>query len=110
MIPKELKPYFGLNRVDRIRHADQLLRQANAMVVAAEKDGFAQFADDFCDTCTSADECGLRNYHKLVDDAVEAYAAAGLGHLAGLVREIVRPAISINDWIDFDEACVNTEV
>jgi hypothetical protein len=113
MIPKELKrDAAGLNRIDRIKHADQLVKQARSMAFACMADvdrGFSDFSDDDCPECATRAECGLHVYEDTLLDAADHYQAAGLVLLAERVRKIPQTCVFVA-WGQFDSANAIAEV
>jgi len=119
MIPKELKrDTAGLNRLDRIKHADHLVDKCRFMAEAAEADpdnGFADFADpDRGCGCGDPIACGAAIYRSDLERAASDYRHAGLGRLSGLVdslrvQSLTRGAIQ-RAWDEFDSANAITEV
>jgi hypothetical protein len=119
MIPKELKrDAAGLNRINRIKHADHLVDKCRFMAEAAEADpdnGFADFADpDRGCGCVDPIACGAAIYRSDLERAASDYRHAGLGRLSGLVdslrvHSLTRGAIQ-RAWDEFDLANAITEV
>lgn len=111
MIPKELqRDQRGLTRLQRIELADKLIAEARRManaVIADQERGFAAFADDSCDECSSQNECGYKRYVGLLLDASESYAAAGLLLLSYRVERLANNCVT-HGWNGFDQANATT--
>lgn len=111
MRPRELHhDRRGLSRLERVKLADMLVAKARSIAhafIADQDRGFAEFADDSCDECSSKDECGYKRYVGLLFDAAEAYAAAGLGLLAHRVKALASNCVT-NGWKWFDESNATT--
>lgn len=107
MIPQEIKHDFqGRNRIERIEIGDRFLDEARVMAaayVADPKRGFADFGDETCERCSSAQCCGMKKYEECLTQTAAIYRDAGLGTLADRV-DAIRYLPPAKAWEQFDEA------